>query len=443
MTHKSLVLRIVVIALVFASAGAGAYTYLKQDAAAPSVTTGEVTRGDVVDAIAATGSLEAVTTVQVGTQVSGTVMQLLADFNDLVRTGQVLARLDPALFQSQLEQARANLVRAEADAERLVVGLDDARAKRVRSDALAVRQLIARSDQEAAEVAVRSAEAQLRSAQAQIVQARASLNQAQVNLDHTVIASPIDGIVVSRNVDVGQTVAASMQAPTLYVLAADLTRMRVNAKLDESDIGRVRPGQTVTFRVDAYPDQTFTGRVAQVRLLAEVSQNVVTYGTVIDVPNPQLRLKPGMTANVSVEVARRTDVLRVPGAALRFRMPGASGSAATGQSTRAVSSPPTADSSAGSRTASSSGTAGAAVKTVWRSTAAGLEPVSVQAGITDGSVVEIVSGALAVGDRLVTAMASGTTQVKTVTSSSVSNPLMGPQRPSGPPPGPPPGGGGD
>ena len=166
---------------------------------------------------------------------------------------------------------------------------------------------------------MRSAEAQIRSAQAQVTQAQASLNQNQVNLAHTVIEAPIDGLVISRNVDVGQTVAASMQAPTLFVLAADLTKMQVVANLDESDVGRIRPGQRVSFRVDAYPAEDFTGTVAQVRLQPIVQQNVVTYATVIDVPNVDLKLKPGMTANVNIEIARKQNVLRVPNAALRFR----------------------------------------------------------------------------------------------------------------------------
>ena len=190
--------------------------------------------------------------------------------------------------------------------ERLRVALDDAKTKFARATELSGRQLLPKSDLDAAEVAVRSAEAQLRSAEAQVTQAQAALNQNQVNLEHTVIEAPIDGLVISRNVDVGQTVAASMQAPTLYILAADLTKMQVLANLDESDVGRIRPGQHVTFRVDAYPAEDFHGTVAQVRLQPIVQQNVVTYATVIDVPNPELKLKPGMTANVNVEIARRS-----------------------------------------------------------------------------------------------------------------------------------------
>jgi HlyD family secretion protein len=311
---------LVAIVIIAAGAGSGyAYYRHRQTAPVPTVATAAVTRGDIVDTVGATGTLQAVTTVQVGTQVSGTIQSLNADFNSLVKKGQVIARLDPSLFQTQIEQARANLLRAQADVERLRVALDDARVKLTRARGLSERQLLPQSDLDAADVAVRSAEAQLRSSEAQVTQARAALNQNQVNLDHTVIEAPIDGLVISRNVDVGQTVAASMQAPTLFVLAADLTKMQVVANLDESDVGRIRPGQEVAFRVDAYPNDDFHGKVSQVRLNPLVQQNVVTYATVIDVPNNELKLKPGMTANVNIEIARRTNVLRIPNSALRFR----------------------------------------------------------------------------------------------------------------------------
>ena len=303
---------------VIGGAGFAYYRYEKKPAA-PTITTAAVTRGDVVDTVGATGTLQAVKTVQVGTQVSGTIQNLYADFNSLVKKGQILARLDPSLFQTQIEQARANLIRAQADLDRLKVGLDDARTKLARAQELSSRQLIPASDLETAQVNVRSIEAQIRSSEAQVTQARASLNQNDVNLQHTVITAPIDGLVISRNVDVGQTVAASMQAPTLFILAADLTKMQVVANLDESDVGRIRPGQHVSFRVDAYPADDFEGSVSQVRLQPIVQQNVVTYATVIDVPNPALKLKPGMTANVNIEINKRTNVLRVPNAALRFR----------------------------------------------------------------------------------------------------------------------------
>jgi HlyD family secretion protein len=314
---KKTVIAVVAVAVIGGS-GYAYYSYRKTGPK-PTVSTAAVTRGDVIDSVGATGTLQAVTTVQVGTQVSGTIQSLYADFNSLVKKGQVLARLDPSLFQTQIEQARANLIRAQAEVDRLKVALDDAKTKLTRAQELSARSLIPRTDLETAQVAVRSTEAQIQSAQAQVTQAQASLNQNQVNLEHTVITAPIDGLVISRNVDVGQTVAASMQAPTLFVLAADLTKMQVLANLDESDVGRIRPGQKVSFRVDAYPADTFMGTVSQVRLNPIVQQNVVTYATVIDVPNDDLRLKPGMTANVNVEIARATNVLRIPNAALRFR----------------------------------------------------------------------------------------------------------------------------
>jgi HlyD family secretion protein len=349
--------------------------------AAPVPSTAPVTRGDVVQTISATGTLQAVTTVQVGTQVSGTIQALYADFNAIVRRGDLVARLDPSLFETQIAQARASLVRAEADVERLRVGLEDAVRKRARTADLWTRQIVSQVDVEAAEVAVRLADAQVRSAEAQVTQARASLNQQEVNLTHTLIHAPIDGIVVSRNVDVGQTVAASTQAPTIFVLAADLAEMQVMASLDESDIGRIAADQSVRFTVDAYPGVTFTGRVAQVRLQPQTVQNVVTYDTVIAVGNPDLRLKPGMTANVTIETARRDGVLRVPNAALRFR-PAGSPVAMAGEE-------------------------GDVDGHVWVAEGTTLRPVGVQLGLSDGQVTEILGSDLAPGAAVVTAMSAG------------------------------------
>src|SRR5437660_3373110 len=306
-------------------AGAGAY-YIRRGAPEMQVLTSPITRGDVIDTVGATGTLQAVTTVQVGSQVSGNIQWLGADFNTIVKKGQVIARLDPSLFDAQLQQARANLnqtranlAKAQSDLERTKVQLTDAQQKFTRAKELAARSLLPQSDLDSAKIAVDSAQAMLQSSKATVEQAQANLNQAQVNLDHTVITAPIDGIVIQRNVDVGQTVAASMQAPTLFIIAADLTKMQVNANIDEADVGRIRPGQLVTFRVDAYPTEEFQGKVSQIRLQPVVVQNVTTYGTIIDVPNNDLKLKPGMTANLKVQIARRSDVLRVANAALRFR----------------------------------------------------------------------------------------------------------------------------
>ena len=306
--------------LILGAVSGGFYFYKVRTAVPePVVTTQPFSRGDIVDAVSATGTLEAVETVEVGTQVSGVVRELNADFNSIVRKGQVIARLDPQLIQTQIEQQSANVLRAEADLERLKVSLDDAEQKLDRAQQLTERSLIPRTELETAQVNVQSAKAQVKASEASLTQARAQLNNQRVNLGYTTITAPIDGIVISRNVDAGQTVASSMNAPTLFVLAADLTRMQVVANVDESDVGRMRPGQQVTFQVDAYPTDRFTGTVSQVRLQPTVVQNVVTYSTVITVPNPELKLKPGMTANVNVEVLRRSNVLRVANAATRFR----------------------------------------------------------------------------------------------------------------------------
>ena len=313
---KKLILFVVVLAL----AGGGFYYYkVTTGKPEPTILTQALSRGDVVETVGATGTLEAVETVDVGTQVSGVVQEVVVDFNSIVKKGQVIARLDPQLILTQIEQQSANVARAEADLDRLHVARDDAKQKLERAQQMSVKQLIPKTELETAEVNVRSAEAQIKSSEASLTQARAQLNNQKVNLGYTTIVAPIDGIVISRNVDQGQTVASSMNAPTLYVIAADLTKMQVLANIDEADVGRMRPGQRVTFRVDAFPTDTFIGEVEQVRLQPAVVQNVVTYSTVIAVPNPDLKLKPGMTANVNIEIARRNNVLRIPNAATRFR----------------------------------------------------------------------------------------------------------------------------
>src|SRR5688572_10336654 len=313
--------KLIWLVVVLAIAGAGGwYYYSTRPSKEPTITTLKTSRGSIVDAVGATGTLSAVTTVTVGTQVGGIVQSLEGvDFNSIVKKGQVIARLDPSILQTQVATAKANLTNAQANLERQKVAVDDVRAKLVRARELSARQLINKVDLENAEVAVKSAEAQLRSTQSSIVQAEASVNKAEVDLDHTVITAPIDGIIIKRSVDRGQTVNAGMSAPELFIIAADLKQMQVNAIIDETDVGRMRPGQAVNFRVDAYPNETFHGAVKQVRLNPVTVQNVVTYSTVIDVPNPELKLKPGMTAQVTIEIARRQNALRVPNAALRFR----------------------------------------------------------------------------------------------------------------------------
>jgi HlyD family secretion protein len=312
--------RSLIVLVIIAAIGAGAATYyMRRSAPQIVVNTSPVTRGDIVDTVGSTGTLQAVTTVQVGSQVSGNISWLGADFNSIVKKGQVIAKLDPSLLDAQVQQAKANLVKSQADLDRNKVALADAQQKYTRAKELSVKELIAQSDLDAAKIALDSAQAQIQSSDATVTQARASLNQAQVNLDHTIIEAPIDGIVTQRSVDVGQTVASSLQAPTLFIIAADLTKMQVSANIDESDVGRIRPGQHVTFRVDAYPTDQFEGTVVQIRLQPVVQSNVTTYGTIINVPNADLKLKPGMTANLKVEIAKRTNALRVPNAGIRFR----------------------------------------------------------------------------------------------------------------------------
>ncbi|HZY06922.1 MAG TPA: efflux RND transporter periplasmic adaptor subunit, partial [Ilumatobacteraceae bacterium] len=326
--------RAIIALLIIASAGAGAWFYYVRRAG-PEIgaVTSPITRGDIVDAVSTTGTLQAVTTVQIGSQVSGNISYLGADFNSIVKQGQIIAKLDPSLLQAQLEQSRANVLRSQADVaqseanlSRARVALLDAQQKYARAKQLDAKGLAPQADIDAAKIAVdsaqsslQSAEAALNSSKASVSQSQANLNQTQVNLEHTIITSPVDGIVTQRSVDVGQTVAASMQAPTLFIIAVDLTKLQVSANIDEADIGRIRPGQRATFRVDAYPTDTFEGTVAQVRLQPVVVQNVTTYATIINAPNSDLKLRPGMTATLRVEVSQKTDVLRVPSAALRFK----------------------------------------------------------------------------------------------------------------------------
>src|SRR3954469_5885098 len=313
---KKLLLIIILLAVV---GSAGGWYYMRKTTKDPEVRTAQITRGDVVQAVQATGTLEAVTTVQVGTQVGGIIQDLYADFNDIVKKGQVIARLDPTILDTQIEQQRANVTRSQADLDRLKVTLADAQQKLDRAKALSAKNLLPQTELETAQVNVQSTVAQIKSSEAALVQAQSQLHTAEVNREHTVITAPIDGIVIQRNVERGQTVNAGMNAPLLFVLAADLTKMQVNANIDEADVGTMRPGQHVTFHVDAFPNENFEGSVQQVRLQPTTVQNVVTYQTVIEVPNPQYKLKPGMTANVSIEIARKSNVLRIPAAATRFR----------------------------------------------------------------------------------------------------------------------------
>lgn len=269
--------------------------------------TAKVDRGDIAVLISATGTLQAVTTVEVGSQVSGTIAKLYADFNTRVKEGQLLAQLDPTFLQATVNEQRANVDRAKAQ-------VNEAQRNFNRTSDLFAKSLVSQADMDAATTALESAKANL-------AQAQAALDRAVVNLRYATIRAPISGVVISRDVDVGQTVAASLQAPKLFTIAQDLRKMQVQASVDEADIGNVKVGQSVSFRVDAYPDLTFKGTVSQIRLAPVITQNVVTYTVIIDVDNSDLKLMPGMTATVSIEVASEEDVMRVPIQAIRFTPP--------------------------------------------------------------------------------------------------------------------------
>jgi HlyD family secretion protein len=448
--------------LLLAAIAGGVYYYRADvGAAPPQLVFAQVTRGSVVSTVDATGTLQTVDTVEVGTQVSGTISSLGVDFNDTVKRGQIVATLDQAIFLSQIEQQQAQVIRLRAEEERARVQLLDAETKLKRSRRLGDEQLIPISDIETAEVNTELAKANLKAAQAQLSQTDASLAQAKVNLSYTVIKSPVDGIVLGRNVDVGQTVSAGLQAPTLFVIARSLDTLELAASVSESDVGRVQAGQAVTFTVDAYPQGSFTGTVRQVRLQPTVVQNVVSYTTIIDVPNPGGRLKPGMTATLSIEVERADDVLRVPAAATRFRPTEevllAYGGATEADAASGNQSPRSANQSPRAPGAGARGGAGgfagrgglpagarggdpAAARafrpsgqgpaTVWQLVDGTLQPVRVRAGLSDGTLVAILGGPLTEGAQVVTnALAAATTAAAPTTGSPLV-PNM-PRRPGG------------
>ena len=406
------------IALLLAAGAFTTWRVLAKPAAA-AFTPVEVKRGYIAQTISATGKVQAVTTVQVGTQVSGTVAELFADFNQNVKAGQLIARLDPSQLEVQLQQARASHASAQANVTTAQMGVTSAdanvqaaeanvaRTNAVLEDAQRNYQLVreqvdaqvrARRDLDPAQAAVAQATAQVQQAQAQAAQSRAQAqaarsqwNQAQaqamqakgavdlatVNLGRTNIYAPIDGVVVSRNVDVGQTVAASLQAPTLFLIAKDLTRMQVLADIDEADVGRLTTESKVKFTVDAYPQDTFEGRISQIRLAPQTVQNVVTYTAVIDVANPDLKLKPGMTANVTATVAERDNVLIIPNSALRFR---------PAEPKEPQAAQPKRPRNGGAP--------------VWKVEADKLTRVPVRLGLSDGVNTEVVSGDLRESDRI-------------------------------------------
>jgi HlyD family secretion protein len=391
---------------------AGAWKLRAGNGAAPAFDTTPVDRGRIVAKVTATGTLSALVTVQVGSQVSGRIAAINVDFNSPVRKGQVIARIDPQLFQAAVEQARANTVAAEGNLAKARAQALDAERQLGRTRELASRKLVAAADLDTSQANADAAKASVEAAQGTVAQARAALNQAQVNLDYTTIASPTNGVVISRSVDVGQTVAASLQAPTLFVIAEDLAKMQVDTSVAEADVGRLRAGMQATFTVDAYPGEVFTGTVRQVRNAPQTVQNVVTYDAVVDVANRELKLKPGMTATVTFVYAEKDDVVRIPNAALRFRATpamlrgGAAGkrgpagaNAASAQGAR----PDAARGQAGARGGAPGGRDEAGTRQVWvlrdDATAA---PVAVRTGVSDGSLTELVSGELRPGDKVIT-----------------------------------------
>jgi HlyD family secretion protein len=294
--------------LILIAAAVGAVFYFKKDhAEPPQYQTVTVARGDLTQVVTANGTLNPVLNVQVGSQISGNIAKLFADYNSLVKSNQIVAQLDPAIFEAAVQQAEADLASAKA-------GLELSKVEATRSESLFTNKLISGSDYDKAIATLHQGEAQVKMKQA-------SLNRAKLDLSHCTIYAPVDGIVISRSVDVGQTVAASMNAPVLFQIANDLSNMQIDANVSEADVGTVEEGQLVNFTVDAYPNRTFLGRVTQIRNSPVTVQNVVTYDTVIGVTNSDFKLKPGMTATISIITAQRTNVLKVANAALRFRPP--------------------------------------------------------------------------------------------------------------------------
>jgi HlyD family secretion protein len=302
-----------------ASAGVYAYYTRSQRGDKAAVTQVAITQGDVVEAVQATGTLEPLRTVQVGSQVSGVVKALYADFNSIVRKDQIIAELDPALLQVQVEVQKANIDRQQGDIGQQSVQLENDQTNLNRTQAQFDKGLVSAQQLEASQLQVKSRQASIESAKKQLIEAEASLHQAELNVSYCTIRSPVDGVVVDRKVDIGQAVQASMTTPQFFTIATDLTTLKLSALVDESDIGYIRRGMPVTFTVDAYGQDAFSGTVDAVRLNAQTANNVVTYPVWINVENPALRLRPSMTANLKVVIEQATNVLKVPNQALRFR----------------------------------------------------------------------------------------------------------------------------
>jgi HlyD family secretion protein len=390
----------------------------------PKYETTVVDRGPITAKVTATGTLSALVTVQVGTQVSGRIEKIMVDFNSTVKKGQVIAKIDPLLFQAALEQGKANYAAGEGNVTKLQAKADDAKLQYDRAQALFDRKAIAQQDLDTARANSRAADGDLVAAKGNLMQAKAALHQAQVNLDYTTIISPTTGTVISRSVDVGQTVAASLAAPTLFLIAEDLTKMQVDTSVSEADIGKLKAGMAAQFTVDAYPTKVFRGMIRQLRNAPQTVQNVVTYDAVIDVSNPNLELRPGMTANVIFVYDQRDSALRVANAALRFQPPpelaagaGAGrrnhggqvadgGARLEGETSggRRGGGDHTADVSGGMRPGGRVRRAGPVSdqRTLWTLRDGAISPVGVRIGITDGIFTEIDARSIHEGDQIVT-----------------------------------------
>jgi HlyD family secretion protein len=390
MRKAALILGVLAIALAI-----GGYVYFGGERK-PAIRyrTAAVERGEIVAGVTATGTVNPVVSVQVGSQVSGKILSLHADFNSVVKAGEVVARIDPSIYRARRDQAAATLANTIAAKAKAVTELAQRKRELDRYKSLLTQHFVSENDVDVAITAFEGAKAQLDVAEAQVQQAQAQLDAAELDLKYTVIRSPVNGIVIARNVEVGQTVTASFQTPMLFLIALDLTRMQVDANVSEADIGGITPGKPAMFTVDAYPGEHFHGSVNQVRNAPVNVQNVVTYDVVIGVENKDLRLKPGMTANVSIIVAQRESVLRIPNAALRFVPPKLATKGGAASKPAAVDSGRTA----------SAGFDGMS-RRVWKETPAGeLESVPVRLGISDGVFSEVISEGLTEGDSVVVGM---------------------------------------
>jgi HlyD family secretion protein len=375
----------------------GGYVFFNGERKAPiRYRTAGVERGPVVSIVSATGTINPVVSVQVGTQVSGMIKSLHADFNSRVRAGDTVAIIDPEPFKARRDQAASNLEMARSNVARAKTDLAQRKRELDRVQSLVAQQFVSQNDVDLALTNYQSAEAQVRVTEAQVRQAEAALNSAELDMKYTVIRSPVDGIVVARNVEVGQTVAASFATPNLFLIALDLTKMQVDTNVSEADIGGMTEGKGATFTVDAFPGVQFAGVIRQVRLAPINVQNVVTYNVVVAVDNQDLRLKPGMTANVSIVVAQKDQVLKVPNAALRFTPP--QSERTNGQSSERNAAKAEGRATQG-RPVTVSTDSGGQTKRVWKPGASGdLEPVTIQTGISDGVSTEVVAGTLGEGD---------------------------------------------